>query len=105
MASQLNRGELTFVKIFCAPVSEHELRAKCSESGCSWEQVIEQEMARRLHARREAGLDNAETEKLQRRAREAPKEFADRHIYDCIIGNHQGEESPEWGELTEFRAA
>ena len=102
MAPQLSGGQLKLVKVFFAPFSERELQTKCSESGCSWEQVVEQEMARRLWARREAGLDNAAIEILQKRAREAPKVLADRHTYDCIIVNHQGEESPEWGDLTEF---
>jgi hypothetical protein len=55
-----------------------------------------------MQLRRDAGLDNTSPEKLLERARKAPKVFAERNTYDCIVVNHQGEESSEWGHSTEF---
>jgi guanylate kinase len=102
MHDDLNSGKLQLIKVFFAPLSDSELQAKCSESGDTWENVIEKEMLSRMHSRRKAGFDNASEEKIQGRARKAPKVFAQRNDYDCIIINHQGEESPEWGDTLEF---
>jgi protein-L-isoaspartate O-methyltransferase len=68
----------------------------------TWEEVIEAEVLSRLVARRAANLDNATLEKLQERAQDAGRQYGLRKQYDCIIVNHQGEESPEWGAPTEF---
>lgn len=102
MYDDLNRGKLQLVKVFFAPLSNNELQTRCLDSGDTWENVIEKEMLSRMLSRRKAGFDNATDEKIQGRAKKAPKVFAQRNDYDCIIINHQGEESPEWGDTMEF---
>lgn len=101
-ADELDSRRLRLIKVFFSPFSEYELHSQCKELGCSWEEVVQMEMDRRLRKRRAAGLDNATIEKLAKRVREAPGVLAERHTYDCIIVNHQGEESSEWGGPTEF---
>ncbi len=94
--------EVTIVKVFVAPLSEAEVLTGMEAGKTTWERVIEEEVLRRLIARRLANLDNASFSKLQERARDAVQLYALRSQYDCVIVNHQGEESPEWGAPTEF---
>ena len=102
MSDDLNKGKLQLVKVFFSPLSEYELKTKCSDSGDSWEDLIEKEMLSRMHSRMKAGLGNTSVEKMQGRAKNTPNVFAQRNDYDCIIVNHRGEESPEWGDSLEF---
>jgi arsenate reductase-like glutaredoxin family protein len=93
---------VTIVKVFVAPLTESEVFTRAAEKHTTWEKIIEEEVFRRLLARRAANLDNASFEKLQERAEDAVRQYALRHQYDCIIVNHQGEESTEWGTGSEF---
>jgi len=89
-------------RAFVAPLTEAEVLARMAQEGIPWQKVIEDEVLRRLLARRAANLDNAPFEKLQERAHDAVEQYAMRGRYDCVIVNHQGEESPEWGLASEF---
>ncbi len=93
---------ITIVKVFVAPLTESEVLARAAEKHTTWEKIIEEEVLRRLLARRAANLDNASFQKLHERAEDAVRQYALRHRYDCIIVNHQGEESLEWGTDSEF---
>jgi hypothetical protein len=90
------------IKVFIAPLTESEIFSRMAERRITWEKVIEEEMLRRLLARRAANLDNATLEKLQERAQNAIYQYALRKQFDCVIVNHQGEESLEWGSESEF---
>jgi guanylate kinase len=93
---------LVITKIFVSPLTESEILARMCEEGISWETIIEKEVLRRLIARRTANLDNASFEKLQLRAHDAVQQYSLRGQFDCVIVNHQGEESTEWGAAAEF---
>ena len=99
---QVHIPDATIVKVFVAPLTESEVIARTAERKTTWEKVIEEEMLHRLIVRREANLDNAPLHKLQERALDAVQLYGLRNQYDCIIVNHQGEESPEWGTAGEF---
>jgi guanylate kinase len=102
MTDDIQSGKLKIVKVFFAPLSYHELNSRCIKSGKSWENEIRIEMLSRMLSRRDAGLDNASDDKIQSRAQKAAAVYSQRNDYDCIIINHQGEESPEWGDTIEF---
>ena len=97
-----HKPDTAITRVFFSPLTETEVLSRMAEEGTTWEKVIEAEVLRRLVARRAANLDNSSTEKLQKRAQDAVQEYAARGQYDCVIVNHQGEESPEWGAVTEF---
>lgn len=99
---QAHLPDTKITKVFVAPLTEAEVLGRMTAERATWEKVIEAEVLRRLVARRVANLDNASLEKLQERAQDAIKQYALRRQYDCIIINHQGEESPEWGAAAEF---
>jgi guanylate kinase len=90
------------IKVFIAPLSETEVLARMADEGTTWEKVIEAEILHRLIARRAANLDNASLKKLQERAQDAVQQYALSRQFDCVIVNHQGEESAEWGAVSEF---
>jgi guanylate kinase len=90
------------IKVFVAPLTEAEVLARMVEERTTWENVIQKEVLRRLMARRAANLDNASFQKLQERAHDAVQQYALRSQFDCVIVNHQGEESEEWGASSEF---
>lgn len=92
----------TIIKVFVAPLTEAEVLARMAEGKTTWEKIIEEEVLRRLIARRAANLDNASFQKLQERAQTAVQQYALRNQFDCVIVNHQGEQSPEWGAAAEF---
>lgn len=94
--------DTAITKVFFAPLTEAEVLERMAREGTTWERVIETEVLRRLVARRAANLDNTAIERLQKRAQDAAQEYAARGQYDCVIVNHQGEESAEWGSATEF---
>jgi len=97
-----NSPNTKMIKVFIAPLTESEIFSRMAERRITWEKVIEEEMLRRLLARRAANLDNATLEKLQERAQNAIYQYALRKQFDCVIVNHQGEESLEWGSESEF---
>jgi len=97
-----NMPDIAITKVFFAPLSEAEVLHRMAQEGRTCDEVITAEMLRRLVARRDANLDNAAIEKLQKRAQDAAQEYAARGDYDCIVVNHQGEESSEWGAPAEF---
>ena len=97
-----NMPDTSITKVFFSPLTEAEVHERIKESGLTWEKVIEMEMMGRLIRRRAANLDNMSFEKLQVRAKGAVQEYAARDQFDCIIVNHQGEESPQWGSDYEF---
>ena len=90
------------IKVFVAPLTEAEVLARIAEEKTNWEKVIEEEVLRRLICRRVANLDNSSFQKLQERAHDAIRVYALRSQFDCVIVNHQGEESAEWGSGSEF---
>jgi guanylate kinase len=93
---------ITIIKVFVAPLTEAEVLARMAQERTTWEKVIEAEVLRRLIARRAVNLDNASFQKLQERAQNAVQQYALRSQFDCVIVNHQGEESAEWGAAAEF---
>jgi len=97
-----NMPETSVTKVFFAPFTDAEVLQHMSQDGRTWDEVIQTEMVRRLLARRAADFDNVSFEKLHEYAQGAVQEYAARGAYDCVIVNHQGEESPEWGSPTEF---
>ena len=99
---ECNEPSTKIIKIFIAPLTEAEVLARMAKENATWEKIIEEEMLRRLIARKVANLDNATLEKLQERAQNAVYQYALRSQFDCIIVNHQGEESLQWGGVSEF---
>jgi guanylate kinase len=99
---EANVPDTRISRVFVSPLSEGELQQRASAEHLTWEKVIESEVHKRLLARKTAGLDNATPQKMRQRARDAAAQFARRHEYDCIVVNHQGEESLEWGATNEF---
>ena len=97
-----NAPSTEIIKIFIAPLTEAEVLVRMAKENATWENVIEEEMLRRLIARKIANLDNATLDKLQERAKNAVYQYALRSQFDCIIVNHQGEESAQWGGVSEF---
>lgn len=99
---KMNSPDTIIIKVFVAPLTESEVLARVAEQGTTWEKVIEEEVLSRLVARRAANLDNASFEKLRERAQNGVYQYALRNQFDCTIVNHQGEESAEWGGVSEF---
>lgn len=98
----INIPKVKITKVFFAPLSKKELIERSKKENLSWDKIIEAEMTKRLIARRDAGLDNISDDKLKKRAFNAIEEYSSLDKYDCIIINHQGEESQEWGDKKEF---
>ncbi len=103
MHKQMAAVEL--IKLFIAPLSSTLLEKRAAAEQCSWQQVLKNEMLKRLYARRQAGLDNMSDEKILQRAEHAVVEYRDIDRFDGVLINSQGEESPQWGNKNEFPCA
>ncbi|MEK6235494.1 MAG: hypothetical protein N2C14_12370, partial [Planctomycetales bacterium] len=97
-----NMDGVTFRHVLLAPLTQREIQERMGQEGLTGEKVVEREMFGRLVKRRTAGLDSASDEKLRVRAQDAVEDLNRRDDCDCVIVNHQGEESPQWGAAKEF---
>ena len=88
--------ECEVVRVFIVPFSAEELASRAGETGQANEEIILEEMKRRLTARRAAGLSDESDEELLIRAQAGVAEMQWAAESDVVIVNRHGEDSPLW---------
>jgi guanylate kinase len=93
-------SQIPKLSFFMAPISREEIMfLRTPESNVSLPALITDIMRRKLlrrGRRQKSELSLADLENIEKRAASAYGELQEAHRFDCVIPNHDGEESDNW---------
>ncbi len=90
------------LSVFVSPLSQEELQA-FSQAGASLPDVVTEIMRRKLLRRTEKQkgvLSAADLEEVERRAHSAYRELQLAPRFECVLPNHDGEDSENWNAFS-----